>query len=66
MQKICVVTAGMGSEYEACDRKAKRQPPLQLCRSNFNVCVVKMVDKAESGLVHNGMEAGQNASPTEV
>lgn len=41
--------------------------PLQLCRSNFIVCVVKMaVDKAESGLVHSGMGAGQNASPTEV
>lgn len=42
-------------------------PPLQLFRQHFHVSVVKMaVDKAESGLVHSGVGAGQDASPYSV
>jgi hypothetical protein len=40
---------------------------VKLLRPNFHVGIVKMsVDKAESGLVHSSVGAGQDASPTAV
>lgn len=49
-------------------REGKRVVTLvKLLRPNFHVGIVRMpVDKAESGLVHSGMGAGQDASPTAV